>query len=1031
MKKANLLLVSVSFFCAFDSFSQTFLGTEAARKIESAQWVEYSKESKRPTFVEFNTSGANFRLAVANPVEAMKEALMLRAEDNLVSIKKESDEIGFVHTKYQQTYKGVDVQGGQYIAHQKGGKLDCISGVFMDINELSVTPSLTEAGALAKALAFVGATKYKWENKEELAAMRAAFEDPNFNYDPKGKLVIYPKNNVLGENADYRLAYKFNIYAEAPVESRANIYVDAKTGEIVGREELIHSADVEGTAQTKYSGTQKIMVTQKSTSSYVLQETGRGKGIATYNAKNASESSQSYANTDFTDADNNWNNVNAQMDEVATDAHWATEMTYDYFFKIHGRNSIDGNGFKLINYVHVGNSWFNASWNGSFMMYGDGQGKPLTTIDIGGHEMAHGLTSNSADLVYQGESGALNESFSDIFGNMTEYTARPTDNSWEMGEDIGAIRDMKTPNNYKNPDTYNGTHWASTASGAPDQGGVHINSGVQNKWFYILSMGEKGTNDKNTAYDVPGITREKAAKIAFRNLTVYLSTNSDYAAARTNSLKAAKDLYGECSAEYVATGDAWNAVGVGEKITGCNVAPVADFSVNKTSSCDGVVQFTDKSSSAPTSWAWDFGDGGTSTQQNPSHTYTASGKYTVKLTATNANGKDEETKTSYVSVDLAASPTVKSAERCGPGKVDLSATGNNTLNWYTAPTGGNVVNTGATYSPDVTATTKYYVESSAAGTAQKVGPTDNSLTGGYFTANSDRGLKFDVLAPCILKSVKVYAQGAGDRQIDVLDNAGTVVKTKTVNVPDGESRVQLDFDLAVGTQYFIKIGGNLINLYRSNDGKATYPYTLSGLLSITETDVKDNNPGYYYFFYDWEVSTGGCSSARVEVVATINPAVDKPEILENNDVLSASISGAGYTYKWFNDGAEIAGETNQSFTPKANGNYTVVVTLGKCYNTSDVHSFFLGIKPNEMDKLVNVYPNPAKDALFVEAPIGSNKEITINVYSVIGKLVYTETYTNNGQARRINLGTIEANGVYFIKLQSGAEQAVRKIVIDK
>src|SRR4051812_12215993 len=460
MKKTNLLLVSMSILCA-NTYAQSYYGTEAAQKVESAKWVEYQGNFKRPTFVEFSSSSANFRLAVTNPVEAMKEALMLRAEDNLVSYKQEHDDVGFTHTKYQQTYKGVPVQGGEYIAHQKEGKLDCISGVFMDINELSVTPSLDEAAALSKALSFVGATKYKWENKEEIAHLRAAFENPDFNYDPKGKLVIYPKNNVLGEKADYRLAYKFNIYAELPVESRANIYVDAKTGEIVGREELIMTADVEGTAHTKYSGIQKIMVTQKSTSNFVLQETGRGKGICTFNANNASESNASYPSTDFTDTDNDWNNANGDMDEAATDAHWATEMTYDYYKNVHGRNSVDGNGFKLINYVHCGNSWFNANWNGQFMRYGDGKGMPLTAIDIGGHEMTHGVTSNSADLVYQNESGALNESFSDIFGNMVEYNAKPTASSWEMGENIGAIRDMKSPNVFKNPDTYGGTYWAT------------------------------------------------------------------------------------------------------------------------------------------------------------------------------------------------------------------------------------------------------------------------------------------------------------------------------------------------------------------------------------------------------------------------------------------------------------------------------------------------------------------------------------------------------------------------------------------
>ena len=886
MKTPRLLMFGMSVFCIFDSFSQTFVGKEAEDKIQDAKWIEYSENLSKPSFIEFKAASSNFRLAIANPVEVMKEVLALKSSDNLVSYKQERDELGFTHTRYQQYYKNVPVQGGEYLAHQKGGLLDCINGAFFSIPDISVTPSLSESIALTKVLASVGAKKYKWEDEAELKALREAFEDPSLNFDPKATLVIYPKNGEYSDKADFRLAYKFNIFAAEP-ETRANIYIDAKSGEIIGREELIHTADTPGKAVTKYSGTQDIVTDQVSTTSYRLRETGRGKGIQTMNAKTSSSVAGA---VDFTDTDNNWNNVNAQWDEAATDAHWATEMTYDYFMKVHNRNSVDGQGFKLINYVHVQKNWFNASWNGQYMQYGDGPasvGKPLTAIDIGGHEMAHGVTSNSANLVYQNESGALNESFSDIFGNMVEYYAKPTTATWEMGEAIGAIRDMKNPGAYKDPDTYKGTNWAT---GTADQGGVHTNSGVQNKWFYILSVGEKGTNDINNAYDVTGITREKAAKIAFRNLTTYLTSSSNYAAARTNALKAAKDIFGDCSAEYIATGDAWHAVGVGTKITGCALAPVANFNSDKTTSCDGIIQFTDKSTNIPTSWAWDFGDGQTSTTQNPSHTYTADGTYTVKLTAKNATGQDEESKTSYIKISKPATLSNFTAERCGPGKVNLTVPGSPTgdILWYTTQTGGTSVYTGDTYAADVTASTSYYVE----------------------------------------------------------------------------------------------------------------------------------------------VSANGCKTNRAKVDVTVNPPVDKPTITEANLILTAP-SGTNYTYQWFFNGNPISGETKQTLKLAGNGNYTVQVSNGKCSATSDAFSFTLGISLNDLDKAVRIYPNPANEAFFIEAPVSGNKEISIQLYSVIGKLVYTESYSNNGQPHQVNLGSIHAEGIYFLKLQSGNEQVTKKITINK
>jgi Zn-dependent metalloprotease len=888
MKTKNLLLVSMSFVYSVQSFSQSFTGKEAEAKIKDAQWVEYQENVSRPTFIEFNPSSSNFRLAVANPVEMMKEVLALKSTDNLVSYKQENDNLGFTHTRYHQLYKGVPVEGAEYIAHQRGGLLDCINGNFLTIPEMSVTPSLTQAIALEKVLSFVGAKKYKWEDEAELSALREAFEDPHLNFDPQATLVIYAKNGEFTDAADFRLAYKFNIFASEP-ESRANIYIDAKNGEIIGREELIHTADTPAKAVTKYSGIRDIVTDQVSTTSYRLRETGRGKGIQTMNAKTSTSVAGA---VDFTDEDNYWNNVNAKWDEAAGDAHWATEMTYDYFYKVHGRNSVDGNGFKLINYVHVNKEWFNASWNGQYMQYGDGPsnvGKPLTAIDIGGHEMAHGVTSNSAGLVYQNESGALNESFSDIFGNMVEYYAKPNDASWEMGEAIGAIRDMKDPGKFKDPDTYKGTNWAT---GTADNGGVHTNSGVQNKWFYILAIGEKGTNDINNAYDVLGITRESAAKIAFRNLTVYLTISSNYSAARTNSLKAAKDIFGQCSPEYISTGEAWYAVGVGGKVTECQVAPVCNFSSDKQTSCDGKVQFTDKSSSGPTSWAWDFGDGQSSTLQNPSHTYAASGTYTVKLTATNAFGKDDEVKTGYITVSKLQAASPITAERCGPGKVTLTVTvpgGTGDVNWFTAQTGGTSVGTGASYAPDVTASTVYYVE----------------------------------------------------------------------------------------------------------------------------------------------ISSNGCKSDRSTATVTVNTPPDKPKITESNLNLTANVNGTGFTYQWFLNGNALSGETKPTVALSGNGNYTVQIFDGKCSSTSDPYSFTLGIISSDLEKAVRVYPNPANEAIYVDAPVATGKEVSIQIYSVIGKLVYAETYANTGQPHLITLGSIHAEGIYFLRLQAGSEHATKKITLSK
>ena len=259
----------------------------------------------------------------------------------------------------------------------------------------------------------------------------------------------------------------------------------------------------------------------------------------------------------------------------ALDAHWAMEKTYDFYLTQLSRNSFNNTGGLIKNYVHTDLGLNNAFWNGTAMSYGDGDGSilsPLVSIDVVGHEFSHAVVTYTANLTYQGESGALNESFADIFGTAIEFYGSSSPN-WTMGENFTLIspyyaRSMSNPNIglSSQPDTYYGSYWASTSS-AQDYGGVHTNSGVQNFWYYLLSQGGSGTNDTGSSYSVTGIGMTQATQIAYRNLSFYLTSSSNYLSSYYGSLQAAQDLFGNPSAQYSAVRAAWFAVGIGNSAT--------------------------------------------------------------------------------------------------------------------------------------------------------------------------------------------------------------------------------------------------------------------------------------------------------------------------------------------------------------------------------------------------------------------------------------------------------------------------------
>jgi Zn-dependent metalloprotease len=258
----------------------------------------------------------------------------------------------------------------------------------------------------------------------------------------------------------------------------------------------------------------------------------------------------------------------AASDVAVNEAYEGSGATYNFYKDIFQRNSIDGFGMRLDSTVHYGQKYNNAFWNGSQMVYGDGDGELFNrftiSIDVIGHELTHGVTQNEAALIYRGQSGALNESFSDVFGSLIKQkvlnqTADQAD--WLIGEGLltskvngKALRSMKAPGTAyddkvlgKDPQP---AEMKSLYTGTADNGGVHINSGIPNRAFYL------------TATAIGGYAWEKAGKIWYIALTERLRPSSNFrSAARVTSLIAG-ELYGANSGEQKAVQNAWKTVGV-------------------------------------------------------------------------------------------------------------------------------------------------------------------------------------------------------------------------------------------------------------------------------------------------------------------------------------------------------------------------------------------------------------------------------------------------------------------------------------
>ncbi|MBM7588096.1 neutral peptidase B [Bacillus pakistanensis] len=491
------------------------------------------------------------------------------------------------HFRTVEQVDGVPIYGSeQTIALDKNNNVTAYFG--------KVTPNLSKSSINTEA-------ELTEEEALEIAKSSIEEEIGEVNdYDGiESELVLYPNNGKL------QLTYLIKASTSIPAPGYWHYFVDAATGDIVKSFNKIHEASpVLESSENSFSssGAEKVSpkalpaesepvtargmdifgdlhsfqaVKDTTTGEHYLFDGTRADGVHTFEAGRMPEFSFILLSAllGFTGFEVK-SSSNFFYDPAAVSAHTNAGKVYDYYQEKFNRDSLDNEGMKLISTVHIGDKWNNAAWNGKQMLYGDGDGQRMISLsgslDVIGHEMTHGVITNTADLVYEGESGAINESIADIMGAFIEN--KPGEDMWLLGEDVwtpntpgDGLRSMSDPASvYLGGYTESGyypDHYDDRYIGELDNGGVHINSSINNKAAHLITAG--GTHYGVT---VTGIGKDKAEKIFYRALTLYLTASSDFSHMREAAVQSARDLYpdktGEPSAEVQAVMAAYDAVGV-------------------------------------------------------------------------------------------------------------------------------------------------------------------------------------------------------------------------------------------------------------------------------------------------------------------------------------------------------------------------------------------------------------------------------------------------------------------------------------
>jgi thermolysin len=468
---------------------------------------------------------------------------------------------GRVHDRLDQYYRGVRVVGGDLTRQSDGAQILSVFGTIYPDIAVDSAPRLDEDAARAIIAERTGA---------DLSPSR------------RPELVVLPL-----ETGGYALAWRIRALTADDVRQ---FFVDAGTGDVLREYSDLQTQSAVGRAVGVLGDTKKISV-QPDAGRFLTNDRLRPPVVVTYDMKGNTSRVLSFLNdfvglslTDIgADADNDW------TDGAVNDAHVYAGWTYDYYFKRFGRRGLDNADMPIRSLVHpvrrdrfftqdgLAVFYANAAYFGDgIMIYGVGLPPGVTSggrtwdftsgaLDIVAHELTHGVTDFSSRLIYRNESGALNESFSDIMSAGAEFFFQPAGSGplradYLCGEDIarpGGIRSLADPLAYNHPD-----HYSRRFLGTADNGGVHINSGISNHAFYLAVEGGENRTSGLAVQGVGGGSREQIEKVFYRGFVQLLPADATFSMARAATIQAARDLYGGNSPAERAVAEAWTAVGV-------------------------------------------------------------------------------------------------------------------------------------------------------------------------------------------------------------------------------------------------------------------------------------------------------------------------------------------------------------------------------------------------------------------------------------------------------------------------------------